>query len=311
MQVEYMTQEQKMCRDMLIKTNKMLINTARVLLEAGCEIDGRERGAQTDFRALECLLDFTDLYRPPFFGSFTASRYRDVFIRGNQFSMIVALFPLLLKFGANPNPQSHANHLYYGKIIKSAARLAMLINDSKVTHMPVSVEIGKGMIICLGNLFRQLMLAEGDVDLIDLFFERDRIDLFFERDSEFTSVKCLMCIAGHADRFIGLLRLVQKALTATGVIRLRKRMSSILETARAELLDLPGWTGLWTLTDNDELLTFSDTTLDWIQGIQTPLRLQELARRAVTRTMSYSSLCEGASTLQIPTHLQKCVVLLD
>jgi len=201
----------------------------------------------------------------------------------SYFKLVAELTRLLLIRRADPS----RSQLY--RIAMSVASDVVKIREN-LDQEPDNLDPYDEIIDSCGNIFRYLMLAGAD-RFSDEYWDKISYDI--------DHVSSFVCIAGYSlssGRSKKLTNMILSALDATNINELR------LQVHRFQLV-MKGY-------NPENVSYYIDSAMKWIQCVQLPLSLQDLASRAINRAMSSRSLLDiGASSLDIPCHLKPYILL--
>jgi len=255
---------------------RALVETISLMLRAGSSTTGPE-----DCSPLQVLLPVTVINTPEYFESFL----KQMCMCEESLPLRADVLELLLKHGAQPTP-AEGRFTYNMVILKLAAKLAIAVDSpERLVGLDLSSERCHELIEILGDMLRCLLLAASGTNYSDIHNE-----IFI---CSFALIVVYYSKPGRSKR---LLRLILYALSASHVLELKKEVSTLLKSAQD--------------TDTSESRSHLNQVLDCLAGVETPLCLQDLARRTVNSAMSHRCL-EGCSTLGIAKCQEKYVQLLD
>jgi len=257
----------------LPEIHQMIIETARLLLEAGSETKFENRSIS------QTILDTLEYW-------YNSSLEISQLGQGNCalgfiLPLFVKLFELLLMFEAKATTRTRE-----GKMA-----ILYCVNDLVRSHgtvEKVSMEL-YNILDNFANMFRCVILSDAYESFSDLW--AGPIDKE-EFTTKFTYLAGYSSQPGHSQNFI---QILLNDMSANDAMDL-KRMLTECQSAFDERTE-------------EELRTFTVDALKWVEKIDVPRSLLHLARSAVISSMSYRSLLNLAPE-RLPHHLHQYVLML-
>jgi len=264
--------------DIATKGRREVLETAHILLEAGCDpVFMSDKASPIDSLLHQTVLLFGKLHR-----------YDQSYVStlALQLPLVAELVELLLKRGAITTCGTKSS---LSTVIDIAAifvqgymsELEEIVSDHLDPHDAVMNS--------LGDMYRCLMLAERYSSPSNIGLRDDMIDDQFV--DSFVSIARYSSLAGRSRK---LFLLIVHTLSTNQIL-----------TIHTNLEQRP--TSSWDSTPGDLDVATSCVT-SWVSNIRVPFDLQHLARLAILRAMSCRSL-HGVSSLGLPHVLQQYILL--
>jgi len=257
---------------------RALAETICLMLKAGSSTTGPE-----DCAPLQVLLPVTILNKSDYCESFL----KQMCLCEESLPLRAEVLGLLLKHGARPTPVKEC-FTYNMVILKLAAKLAIAVDSpQRLDVLSLTSDRCHELINILGDMLRCLLLAASGTKYSAIYKE-----VFI---SSFASIIVYSSKPGRSDR---LLRLVLYALNASQVNELKTELSTLLKSTQ-------------DATDMSEETSQFNKVLEYLRGVETPLCLQDLARRTINSAMSSRRCLDGYSSLGLSKNQAKYVQLLQ
>jgi len=224
-------------------------------------------------------------------------------MRRNQFLLIADLTKLMLQHSTREVPirkrQKKLKGLKaqfqldtnkdYNQIVLQCSNLMLVFERSADSSILENREAFNQVLSNMVDIFHCLVLAKNSTT-----------EVFSSRlISTLTFTKPFIILASHSQGLLHpsrrLMELIRDELDVNQMAQLRRTLSSLLKV-------MPELTPLHTCTT---------LALEWVTDVETPPRLQDLARRALISAMSHKCLYEQAvASLGLPaSFIKRCVLL--
>jgi len=265
--------------DIVTRGNPMVIETVRILLAAQsdsadwCIRLSLEILLQTNyFVEKELLLDSS-------YASTSAYRL------SLNTELVIVLVEHGVQDNAYPGIKKKLDYIY--ELVLDAEDVAITLSD-----IDECSEALNSMMDSFGNMYRCLSLSGIDENILEY-----RTKEIGETDSliEFTNMIALFArYSSQPGRSSRLIRHMLSDLKSSQIIEIKKKLVASQQSLTEDTLD------------EDRIAI--QNALEWVSKLQTPLRLQHLARNTINRALSYIAM-QSVPSLDIPRHLKPYLLL--